>query len=202
MAPERDGYYSHVRIEFLVPSSESMATDDFFVMQGEQAPGQETWVFGMYGYRSAGSVYFYYYRGGLEQVPVADHSRGSLALLPNKHFSDALKVVPGSKRNPVREDWVAELELHVSPVSMRRQAEYQKRGGGDKSAELFALKSRPGERYDVTFFYEIIAPELYRRFSRNDRSPPMGENATGRRAPRPTAVSRMISRYWNERLVI
>ncbi len=160
MAPERGGYYSHVRIEFLVPSSESMATDDFFVMQGEQAPGQETWVFGMYGYRSAGSVYFYYYRGDLAQVPVADHGRGSLALLPNKHFSDALKAVPGSKRNPVREDWVAEMELHVSPVSMRRQAEYQKRGGGDKSAELFALKGRPGERYDVTFFYEIIAPEL------------------------------------------
>ncbi len=160
MAPERDGYYSHVRVEFLVPAGGSVATDDFFVMQGDQAPGRETWVFGLYGYRSAGSVYFYHYRGTLEQVPVADHRRGGLALLPNKQFRDALKAVPGSKLNPVREDWIAELELHVSPVSMRRQAEYQKRGGGDKSAELFALKSRPGERYDVTFFYEVIAPEL------------------------------------------
>lgn len=160
MAPEREGYYSHVRVEFLVPANGSLGTDDFFVMQGDQAPAQETWVFGMYGYRSAGSVYFYYYRGTLEHVPVADQGRSSLALLPNKQFRDALKAIPGSKLNPMREDWIAELELHVSPVSMRRQAEYQKRGGGDKSAELFALKSRPGEAYDVTFFYEVIAPEL------------------------------------------
>ncbi len=160
MAPERDGYYSHVRIELLMPAAGSVATDDFFVMQGGPAPGRETWVFGMYGYRSAGSVYFYYYRGGLEQVPVADYGAEAVALLPNRSFRDALKAAPGSRHNPVREDWIAELSLHVSPVSMRRQAEYQKRGGGDKSAELFALKSRPGERYDVTFFYEVIAPEL------------------------------------------
>ncbi|MCG7977124.1 MAG: hypothetical protein G8D90_21345, partial [gamma proteobacterium symbiont of Clathrolucina costata] len=160
MAPERDGYYSHIRIEFVVPERGTAAQDDFFVQQGSPVAGKETWVFGMYGYRSAGSINFYYYRGSLEQVPVANTTGGALTLLPNKEFRAVLKAAERNRHNPVREDWIAELSLHVSPISMRRQAEYQKRGGGDKSAELFALKSRKGENYDVTFFYEVIAPEL------------------------------------------
>ena len=160
MAPERDGYYSHIRIEFVVPERGTAAQDDFFVQQGSPVAGKETWVFGMYGYRSAGSINFYYYRGSLEQVPVADTTGGAVTLLPNKEFRAVLKAAERNRHNPVREDWIAELSLHVSPISMRRQAEYQKRGGGDMSAELFALKSRKGENYDVTFFYEVIAPEL------------------------------------------
>ncbi|ABA57221.1 hypothetical protein Noc_0707 [Nitrosococcus oceani ATCC 19707] len=160
MAPERDGYYSHIRIEFVVPERGATVHDDLFVQQGSPVGGKETWVFGMYGYRSAGSINFYYYRGSLGQVPVADTTTRAVALLPNQEFRAALKAAERNRHNPVREDWIAELSLHVSPVSMRRQAEYQKRGGGDKSAELFALKSRKGENYDVTFFYEIIAPEL------------------------------------------
>jgi hypothetical protein len=162
MAPERDGYYSHIRIELRVPTSGNAAQEDLFVQQGSPAAGKETWVFGMYGYRSAGSISFYYYRGSFEQVPIgAGGSAGvALSLLPNQQFRAALKAADRRRHHPSREDWIAELSLHVSPVSMRRQAEYQKRGGGDKSAELFALKSRKGERYDVTFFYEVIAPEL------------------------------------------
>lgn len=160
MAPERDGYYSHIRIEFVVPERGTAAQDDFFVQQGSAVAGKETWVFGMYGYRSAGSINFYYYRGSLEKVPVADSAAGTVTLLPNQEFREALKVADRNRHNPVREDWIAELSLHVSPITMRRQAEYQKRGGGDKSAELFALRSRKGENYDVTFFYEVIAPEL------------------------------------------
>lgn len=160
MAPERDGYYSHVRIEFLVPNAGEAASTDLFAQPGSPAAGKETWVFGLYGYRSAGSVSYYYYRGSLEQVPVSGGEGGALSLLPNQQFRAALKQAERSSHHPSREDWAAELSLHVSPVSMHRQAEYQKRGGGDKSAELFALKSRKGERYDITFFYEVIAPEL------------------------------------------
>ncbi len=160
MAPERDGYYSHIRIEFIVPEWGKAAQDDFFVQQGATVAGKETWVFGMYGYRSAGSINFYYYRGTLEQVPVAKVTAGTVTLLPNQEFRVALKAAERNRHSPVREDWIAELSLHVSPVSIRRQAEYQKRGGGDKSTELFVLKSRKGEKFDVTFFYEVIAPEL------------------------------------------
>lgn len=159
MAPERDGYYSHIRIEFLVPERGAGAQNDFFVERGSPASGKETRVFGMYGYRSE-NPHFYFYPGSLEQVPVADTSTGKVALLPNRVFRDKLKATEGNRHNPLREDWIAELSFHVSSVSMRRQAEYQKRGGGDKSAELFAFKNRKSEKYDVTFFYEIIAPEL------------------------------------------
>jgi hypothetical protein len=162
MAPERDGYYSHIRIELRVPTTGNARQEDLFVQQGSPAAGKETWVFGMYGYRSAGSINYYYYRGSLEQVPIGTGGQAGVAttLLPNQQFRAALKAAPHNRHHPSRDDWIAELSLHISPISMRRQAEYQKRGGGDKSAELFALKSRKGERYDVTFFYEVIAPEL------------------------------------------
>jgi len=115
MAPERDGYYSHIRIEFVVPERGTAAQDDFFVQQGSPVAGKETWVFGMYGYRSAGSINFYYYRGSLEQVPVADTTGGAVTLLPNKEFRAVLKAAERNRHNPVREDWIAELSLHVSP---------------------------------------------------------------------------------------
>ena len=159
MSPAQLGVHSHIQIELLVHSS-SVVQSDFIVTNGGQAQG-ETWVFGMCGHRGANqTATFYYYPGTLEDFAPAQRVDDRTILLPNRALSETRKSVRGFVWNVTSEEWRAALSQHVSLSSMRRMAEYQKKGGGDKSAELFNFKPRPGEAFGTSFFYEIIAPEL------------------------------------------
>jgi hypothetical protein len=69
------------------------------------------------------------------------------------------KTIAGFQWGLDSESWRTALAEHVSPQVMQRNAQYQKMGAGDKSAELFSVKTRRGEPFDAAFLYEVLAPE-------------------------------------------
>lgn len=159
MAPASFGVYSHVRIEFLVAPQLNAQRD----LDGKNSAPfiGETWVFGMCGYRGAGhQAIFYFYPGTFEDLPLAQRHSNRTALLSNATFSEKRKTIPGFNWNVDRPDWRNAISEHVSLPSMLRNVEYQKKGGGDKSAELFKVKTRAGESFAEAFFYEVLASEL------------------------------------------
>lgn len=159
MAPASFAIYSHVRIEFLVASQLNIQRD----LDGKNSAPfvGETWVFGMCGYRGVGhQAIFYFYPGTFEDLPLAQRHSNRTDLLPNAAFSEKRKTIPGFHWNLDRPDWRNAISEHVSLPSMLRNVEYQKKGGGDKSAELFKVKTRAGESFAQAFFYEVLAPEL------------------------------------------
>ena len=159
MAPASFGVNTHVRVEFLV--TPHMSTQRELVPEGSGPTNGETWVFGMCGYRGAGhQAIFYYYPGTFEDLPLAQRHSNQTVLLSNASFSEKRKTIDGFHWNVDRHDWHAAVSEHTSLPSMLRNVEYQKKGGGDKSAELFKVKLRAGESFAEGFFYEVLAPEL------------------------------------------
>lgn len=158
MAPMNFGIYSHVRIEFLVtPHASAQRNLD---MENSTPIVDETWVFGMCGYRGTGhQAMFYYYPGTFEDLPLARRHSNKTDLFTNTNFNEKRKTI-GFNWNVDRHEWRIAVGEHISLPSMLRNVEYQKKGGGDKSAELFKVKLRTGESFAEGFFYEVLAPEL------------------------------------------
>lgn len=158
MAPAKTNMYSHFRIEFLVATRNISQRD--LLLDDDPRTG-EAWVFGMCGFRGANEhSYFYYYPGRLEDTPLAQRAGNKVTLFGNNVLKQYREKVDGFEWGLDTESWKAALADHISTQVMQRNAQYQKMGAGDKSAELFNVKPRRGEAFDAAFFYEVLAPEL------------------------------------------
>ncbi|SOD99446.1 hypothetical protein [Caenispirillum bisanense] len=178
VAPERFGYFTHVRVEFVVPDEDGQLT---LLDLGAADPGGEYHVFGMFGVRGAdGSLDYnlYYYPGRLEDVPVhveepGDEGLPIKSLLPNIEFRNNLEQTPGYRVFSPKSDMELVLRNFMSLEQRDQLVAYQCRGGGDKSAAFYDVRPRPGETYDRAFFRQVIAPIIL--------SNPAGINEDGER---------------------
>lgn len=159
MAPAKSNTFSHFRVEFLV-TTRNISQRELMLDANNTSVG-ETWVFGMCGFRGANEhPFFYYYPGRLEDTPLAQRIGNKVTLLGNNFLQGYRKTIVGFQWGLDTESWRTALAEHVSSQMMQRNAQYQKMGAGDKSAELFSVKARRGESFDAAFFYEVLAPEL------------------------------------------
>lgn len=167
LAPTSSGAFSHIRVEFVIPSS---ADSDLFATMGERVAGEHH-VFGIYANREAASNdptkfsverKFYTYKGVLEDVPVHremidDDGSVMKSILPDDEFLDILP--PGSLVHKVS-DWRVRVDEFIPWQQVKQMVEYQKRGGGDKAASFYNVEPRPKESFDQAFFRLHVAPEI------------------------------------------
>jgi hypothetical protein len=163
-AKQSTEFFTHVRIEFVLPRDASQRS--LLSAFGEPADGGEYHVFGLFGNRlPSESLDYktYHYQGRLEDCPVhvEEEIDGDIvkSLRDDTAFVDNLKDlgVNVHKRNM---DLQAELAEFVSAEQVRQLVDYQKQGGGDKSASFYAVTARKNETFDRAFFRQHIAPRL------------------------------------------
>lgn len=159
-SPKRDGCWSHVQVELIRPLH-GVGQVGLLEASGGQVGG-ELWVFGMYGYRDDPGMSYYFYKGALEDVPIAMQSGSQRALVTNEEFVLARKARSGLSMGPHEDEWEEALAMKVNlPQStIRQMVDFQKRGGQDKSALLYEIKARPGQSYAEVFFYKVLAPAI------------------------------------------
>lgn len=177
LAPESSGYYTHVRIEFVLPSDVG-ATRSLLVEMGVPVDGEHH-VVGAFANRetaksdSAVKAVFYKYKGRFEDVPVHVEREldgySSREMLADSEFEAALKRVGGA-RVAKRGDWHEVVGDFIPSEQVVQMTEYQKRGGGDKSASFHDVKPRKGETFDRAFFRQCVAPEILKRIIASDDS--------------------------------
>lgn len=164
LAPASGGHSTHIRVEFVNPRA--ARSDDLFVPLGARVDG-EHWVFGAYAVREPGGQVdyrLYRYQGVLEEVPVhiersEENGRVLKALMPDDAFAAALKDGSLVKRN---QDWLAFVDEFWPLQQLRQVVEYQKRGGGDKAASFYDVRTHGSEKFDQAFFRQFVAPEILR----------------------------------------
>jgi len=159
-SPKSVGTWSHIQVELIRPLANTGQTD-FITAQGNEVNG-EHWVFGMYGYLGDQGVNYYYYKGRLEELPIGTDAGNQRTLLSNEEFVQNRKALPGLVMSPHEDEWEEALALKVNlPQStIRQMTDFQKRGGQDKSALLYEIKTRPGQSYAEVFFYKVLAPAI------------------------------------------
>ena len=164
MAPEKTGFWSHVRVEFI--EVDIHLGTQMHVALGEDLPGRRS-TFGACG-NSNGDVIYYYFPRELDAAPTFNIlPDGARELLTNDEFRDAVKAIPGShwdvKPFADKIKWLGFVHHHMPKNSLVRNVSHLKRGAGDKSTELFKMSAGGGMRgkpFDTRFFWQHIAPEL------------------------------------------
>lgn len=158
--PKSVGTWSHIQVELIRPLANT-GQSDFITAQGNEVNG-EHWVFGMYGYLGDQGVNYYYYKGRLEELPIGTDDAKQRTLFSNEEFVQNRKALPGLVVSPHEDEWEEALALKVNlPQStIRQMTDFQKRGGQDKSALLYEIKTRPGQKYAEVFFYKVLAPAI------------------------------------------
>jgi hypothetical protein len=158
MAPRSAPCGSHIRMEVVHPVNSDQTN---VVHSGREAVECEHYVLGIYGYSGEGQrVTFYKYDGRLEDCPVAIRDGHRVTLIPDETFRRSLKGAKGALIDPSEEEWLIEIGKHFDRGNIRQIIEYQKKGAGDGTSSFLKVKSKPGERYDESFFYSVLAPEL------------------------------------------
>lgn len=159
-SPKSVGFWSHIQVELIRPLANT-GQSDFITAEGNEVNG-EHWVFGMYGYLGDQGVNYYYYKGRLEELPIGTDDGKQRTLLSNEEFVQNRKSLPGLVMSPHEDEWEEALALKVNlPQStIRQMTDFQKRGGQDKSALLYEIKTRPGQSYAEVFFYKVLAPAI------------------------------------------
>jgi len=158
MSPVSCGAYSHIRVELKVPSIGS--SSDMLVASGQEVPG-ETWVFGACGFRGRSqSITFYYYKGRLEDCPVAKIEGHKITLISNPDFKLSRENVSGLRFGVPESDWTDAMTPHFPPHTLAQMAHFQKNGGGDTASSIYNVNCKGNEKYHEAFFYSVIAPEL------------------------------------------
>jgi len=159
-SPKSVGTWSHIQVELIRPLANT-GQSDFITAEGNEVNG-EHWVFGMYGYLGDQGVNYYYYKGRLEELPIGTDDGKQRTLLRNDEFVQNRKALPGLVMSPHEDEWEEALTLKVNlPQStIRQMTDFQKRGGQDKSALLYDIKTRPGQSYAEVFFYKVLAPAI------------------------------------------
>ena len=158
MPPKSAGTWGHVRIELMIPmpTSPGQAT-----LPGDDIVGDglNTWVFGICGYYKD-KHYFYCYRGTLEETSPAKVESHQTTFYPNEVFKAKLTDAAKSEWKVSKDTWIERISKHISRQQALQMITFQKGGAGDESRPLFPLKRVVGQKYDETFFYQFIAPEL------------------------------------------
>ena len=173
MSPSQYSSYSHIRIEIVQP--QATPTGDMFAHHGMEVTG-ETWVYGVCGHRDSDGLSYYYYPGRLEDCPVGyAHSNQKVELYTNSEFAIKRQNVLGFKWAVSEEDQLRSLQPHFSTLATRRMLDFHLAGGGDKSADLYPVKPRKGDRGDESLFYNVLAPELI--CGVNDKEAEVGEDS-------------------------
>lgn len=158
MAPRTASSASHIRIEVLHPTD--VRQEDILARFGAQVAG-ETYVFGMYGYSGDGQkVTFYKYSGRLEDCPPARRDGHRITLVSDEEFRRTLRSMSELLLDAQEEEWLSEVAKHFDTGTVRQMIEYQKKGAGDSTESFFKVRQHHGERYDESFFFDILAPEL------------------------------------------
>lgn len=142
-SPKSVGTLSHIQVELIRPLANT-GQSDFITAQGNEVNG-EHWVFGMYGYLGDQGVNYYYYNGRLEELPIGTDDGKQRTLFSNEEFVKNRKALSGLVMSPHEDEWEEALALKVNlPQStIRQMTDFQKRGGQDKSALLYEIKTRP-----------------------------------------------------------
>lgn len=163
-AKQSTEFFTHVRIEFVLPRDASQRS--LLSAFGEPANSGEYHVVGLFGNRLPNDSLdykTYHYQGRLEDCPVhvEEEIDGDIvkSLRDDNAFVENLKDlgVNVHKRNM---DLQAELAEFVSAEQVRQLVDYQKQGGGDKSASFYSVMARKNETFDRAFFRQHIAPRL------------------------------------------
>jgi hypothetical protein len=160
-SPVSSKVWTHIQIELIMPYGDA-SQDDMLTNLGEEVSG-EKWVFGVHGHCGQNeTLTYYYYQGELEDLPIGKREKNSVILTSNKDFKDYKAVLKNHRinNNVQAADWATAISNHISLDGLKQLVDFQKRGGSDRSANLFTVKPRPGESYSKAFFYEVLAPTL------------------------------------------
>lgn len=152
----KNSYWSHVQVEIIAPKR-NLNQADLLSFAGEEVGG-ETYVFGMCGYKDNNSKTFYFFKGSLEDLPVGQKKNNVVTLISNADFRENKPT----NWNVTREEWLEEIKKHFSQ-DLEQLVQFQKNGGGDKSANLFNFKKKRGDdlqAQEAAFFYEVLAPAV------------------------------------------
>ena len=154
------GLMTHIQVEFIVSKGDS-SQSDILVNLGEEKNG-ELWVFGMCGHSGAQqSLTYYLYKGSLDDLPIGKRDGHQITLTSDKDFMARRKEMSDVLTwNLPKTEWDEQVKNHISSNALKQLVNYQKGGGDDTSAQLYNFKSKPGERYSVSFFYEVLAPQI------------------------------------------
>ncbi|MDM8551560.1 hypothetical protein QUF72_15845 [Desulfobacterales bacterium HSG2] len=160
MAPARPHIPpTHIRVELILnktasPYQQQPLSDEMYDTTGE------SWVMGICGHRGE-DVHFYCYEGRLEETDmIADKSSEQFSIISQTEFREKLRKTRSNQFGVGRQDWLELTSRFIPPYHLKQMVEFHTVGGGDKAAELYNIKSRTNERYDQTFFYEHVAPNL------------------------------------------
>lgn len=161
MAPKSFGFYSHIRIEIV---------DVEWTQQRSLIPTKagKKIVLGMYGnYKiasSSGNVYFYYYKGTLEDCPVAYKNGSRIEIINNDVFDSALdKIIKKTegKRGSTAKEWKNFVGRYFELKLINQIVKYQIAGGAEGQKSLInVIKTAGDRRYDQELFYQYVAPEF------------------------------------------
>jgi len=158
-SPPTNKVWSHIQVELIMPQG-SASQEDMLTNIGGDVSG-ETWVFGMCGHRGPQeSIAYYYYPGTLNDLSIGKKENNKIILTSNKQFKDSRQAIKGFRWGVDKTEWVEVIGRHLSLDGIRQLVTFQKKGGSDKSAQLFNFKRRSGESYDAAFFYEVLAPAI------------------------------------------
>lgn len=150
---------THIRVEVILnktssPYQQQPISDEMYDTTGE------SWVMGICGHRGE-DVHFYCYEGRLEETElIADKTSEQFSIISQTEFREQLKKTRSNQFGVGRQDWLDLVSRFIPPYHLKQMVEFHTVGGGDKAAELYNIKSRTNERYDQTFFYEHVAPNL------------------------------------------
>lgn len=162
-APQRDGHYTHLRIQVLVSSADHGGADLLSLAGGE--PGGDPMVFGVYGNAGEGSeLKFYSYQGRLEDCPIA-HAHGYHHTFVSNHafraqLDNAPRLFPANRQESSDRAWHDHVQTLFDMPSLHQQLVYQKLRGGEGGHGYFDVQGAPGLDYAAAVFYERLAPEL------------------------------------------
>ena len=154
---DKSGHWGHVRIELIDLTEDALQARP----TGQSTFTAETWVFGLCGFRGRGrDRNYYFYRGTFEDAPTIGTLDGVTGLLPNGVFQKSVRGGDRASWGVTESDWRRQMDLFIASGNAKKLAEYQKAGSGDQAAQFFDLKKRDAERFDQTFFYDVLAPEI------------------------------------------
>jgi len=164
LAP-RSTHLSHLRIELIRPLPVVGAPQMQFSMQGlPSTPQGEPWVIGFAAHREDEKPYFYYYQGRLEESEVGRVVEGVPEVVPDEEAIENIRMAVKNKSGRVVSTAAEWREfIHSGHISKRMLAsfeQFQLRGGGDKSSDLYPVTLRAGEAYDSAVFFTHIVPQL------------------------------------------
>jgi hypothetical protein len=159
-APSELGY-THVRMEFAIRTDDSLTQRDLITLSPLDIPAQ-TYVVGVCANRGDDDLQFYRHPGMLEDSPAYRLDGTSIRFTPNDDFRNRVRKLPKADWNRwgAIAEWRRAIGEFMTPEVVRQNVQFHKSGAGDASATFNKIQPSPGERFDETYFKQIVAPQL------------------------------------------